>query len=99
MGIVEAQNRLIRGRVLKLLRAVDFNHLAADVLVATLAGCGHQLNIQGLLGILQYLVDKGYVEIRESKVEGVGPITTARITARGVDLIEGSIEDPGVAIV
>ena len=57
MGIVEAQNRLIRGRVLKLLRAVDFNHLAADVLVATLAGCGHQLNIQGLLGILQYLVD------------------------------------------
>ena len=99
MGIVEAQNRLIRGRVLKLLRAVDFHHLAADVLVATLAGCGHQLNIQELLGILQYLVDKGYVEVHREEIEGVGPITTARITARGVDLLEGSTDDPGVAIV
>ncbi|MDV2479784.1 MAG: hypothetical protein RX317_06020 [bacterium] len=98
MGIAEEQNRLIRGRVLKLLRAVNLNHIAADVLVATLVGCGHRLTIDSLLAILQYLVDKGYVEVRESKLEGVGTVTTARITALGIDLLEASVEDPGVAL-
>ncbi len=99
MCIKEHENRLIRGRVLALLRVQGFSHVAADVLVATLAGCGHQLDINKLLTILQYLVDKGYVEVRREEIEGVGPITTARITARGVDLLEGSTDDPGVAIV
>ena len=52
MGLAEEQNRLIRGRVLKLLRAVNLNHIAADVLVATLVGCGHRLTIDSLLAIL-----------------------------------------------
>jgi hypothetical protein len=98
VSLADDQNRLIRGRILKLLRAVNLNHIAADVLVATLSGCGHRLTIESLLAILQYLVDKGYVEVREVTVEGVGPVTTARITARGIDLLEGSVEDPGVAL-
>jgi hypothetical protein len=98
VGLAEEHNRLIRGRILKLLRAVNLNHIAADVLVATLGGCGHRLTIESLLAILQYLVDKGYVEVRELSVEGVGPVTTARITAEGIDLLEGSVEDPGVAL-
>ena len=98
MGLAEEQNRLIRGRILKLLRAVNLNHIAADVLVATLTGCGHRLTIESLLAILQYLVDKSYVEVREATVEGVGSVTTARITAEGIDLLEGSVEDPGVAL-
>lgn len=98
MGLQEHENRLIRGRILKLLRSVDFNHISADVLVSTLSGCGHQLTITSLLGVLQYLVDKEYVEIQGAKFEGVGTVTTARITAKGVDLLEESVSDPGVAL-
>jgi hypothetical protein len=98
VGLQEHENRLIRGRILKLLRSVDFNHISADVLVSTLTGCGHQLTITSLLGILQYLLDKEYVETHEAKVEGLGTMTMARITAKGVDLLEQSVSDPGVAL-
>ena len=98
MGVAEHENRLVRGRVLKFLRTAGFKHIAADVLVGMLTGCGHRITISSLLATLQYLVDKEYVEIQEATFEGIGAVTTARITAKGVDLLEESVSDPGVTL-
>ena len=49
---------------------------------------------------LQYLVDKGYVEKRTTKhpYRRREKITLYKITAKGIDLLEGTVEDAGVLL-
>jgi len=49
---------------------------------------------------LQYLVDKGYAEKRNAKhpFRKREKLTFYKITAKGIDLLEGTIEDMGVIL-
>ena len=49
---------------------------------------------------LQYLADKGYVEIKEvpHPYHRRKKIRLCRITAKGIDLLEGTIHDDGVVL-
>ena len=49
---------------------------------------------------LQYLVDKGYVEKEEKKhpYQRRKKLSFYKISAKGIDLIEGTIEDAGIIL-
>lgn len=50
---------------------------------------------------LDYLQDAGYIEFSNKKVTAYRAFaedTVVRLTRKGVDLVEGTVEDPGVDI-
>lgn len=49
-----------------------------------------------LPGLLQYLSDKGYIEVKPAGEEIGLPMKLIRLLPTGIDLLEGTITDPGV---
>lgn len=47
---------------------------------------------------LDYLEDRGYVSIRDTGEKFGTPIHYVKLTSRGIDLIEGTVHDPGVVM-
>ncbi|WP_427340619.1 hypothetical protein [Caloranaerobacter sp. DY30410] len=47
---------------------------------------------------LCYLEDKGYIRRNDGMLKDVEDDDQIELTAKGIDLIEGTIEDPGVMI-
>lgn len=47
---------------------------------------------------LDYLEDRGYIVIRNSKADFGARLTHVKLTSKGVDLLEGTISDPGVIL-
>lgn len=90
-----AQNRSLRGMILLILaRSVGRPTMVRIVEQAVMSAGG---NVSDTDDLIYYLESKGYVERRtpeEHKVPGIGD--TLVITAKGIDLVEGTTEDPGV---
>lgn len=90
-----AQNRSLRGMILLLLaRSVGRPTMVRIVEQAVLSAGGAMSDTDDLI---YYLESKGYVDRKtpdEHKVPGIGD--TLVITAAGIDLVEGTTEDPGV---
>lgn len=90
--------REIRGWILKTL----YNNLPEwtgdKLLTDILVEGGYTISTPSVQGHLRYLSEKGYVEMREAEVTELGlSRVLAKLTSRGVDLVEGSIEDdPGI---
>ncbi len=95
-----AENRAIRGYILRslakghqntmLCKQIE-NNLIRDELVVS----------PDITKYLQYLQEKDYIQFVGRGITAINYYSkdaVIRLTARGVDLIEGTIEDPGVDI-
>lgn len=88
---------MLRGQVLRTLTL--FYPSPVDV-----SGIKSALLTRGLIisadivKVIHYLENKGYIKISESKITEIEDSNLVELTAKGVDLIEGTITDPGVDI-
>lgn len=76
-------------------------YMVDDLLLRILAQHGYPMLKGELNGaVMTYLKDQGFVEYRMASPFGpkVGPLLYWRIAARGMQLLEGAIADPGVAL-
>jgi len=91
-------SRVLRGRILKVLEIDYPRELSVDFVALTLSENGFPITPSLLEGHVAYLEEKGYLESRRVGVDEAGiERRVIRLTARGKDLLEGSIEpDPGV---
>jgi len=98
MSLARSESRMIRGRILKILE-IDYPHFVSDrVINLTLNDVKLSAPPAVIGGHLQYLMEKGYVEVSPVVSSELGlSMNMARLTAKGKDLLEGSIEpDVGV---
>lgn len=89
------KNRDTRGCIMRALAHSKFRAISSHTLQMALIEKDTDIMPQ-----LYYLADKGYitvVDVREDNLSGIDYLIN--LTAKGVDLLEGSIpEDPGVMI-
>lgn len=96
--INKATLKEIRGWVLRML----YNNLpefTGDKLIyEILMEGGFSITLPLVQGHLRYLEEKGYLELQTASVPELGMTRLlAKLTSKGVDLVEGTIpEDPGV---
>jgi SOS-response transcriptional repressor LexA len=95
-----SKNKAIRGYILRSLGRVTnqtilvrqiSNALQADGLIISPEISQH----------IEYLREKGYIEICNAKTKTYNVFRddgAIRLTAKGVDLLEGTIDDPGVDV-
>ena len=95
-----AKDKSVRAHILRLLKYANYEELSTEVLRTGLAQTGLEEPVAVIEGHLTYLADKGYVETRMVEDPDLGvKMTLARIKAKGMDLLEGSIgHDPGLGI-
>ncbi len=87
-------NKKRRGWILRIL--VKHSKPMNDALIIhALDRAGHAISMPTLHGDLEYLREKGYVEDEETGEFGF-ELHTARLTAKGRDILEESITDPGI---
>lgn len=91
------KNKRMRGQILRTLAL--FFPSPVDV-----AGLKSALLARGMIisadvsKTLYYLKDKDYIKISKNKVTDIEDYDLVELTAKGVDLIEETIEDPGVEV-
>ena len=91
------QNRARRGWVLRILNYFN-NEKSRDlndkIIQDGLQEAGHGVPLPVLHADLRYLEERGYVHLTQAEM----PFTmmVARITSKGVDLYEGTVEDEGI---
>lgn len=98
MGLKGHEARETRGRILKILDRAYPDELGDELISLTLNDINMCTGPALLRGHIDYLEEKGYVESRTLESEDLD-ITRhmVRLTAKGKDLLEGSIpHDPGV---
>ncbi|MHB1026089.1 MAG: hypothetical protein ACYC24_10360, partial [Desulfobacteria bacterium] len=70
-----------------------------DLIILTLGDAQFAASPAVLRGYVEYLHEKGYVEVQDVEAGGISR-TMVRLTAHGKDLLEGNIPvDPGISIV
>lgn len=98
----EARNesRELRGFILTMCKH-NYPHGCSEKLILTTLGENQFASSPALLRAhIEYLEEKGYVRIEDVQAHGLGiSRTLVFITAKGIDLLEGSIpQDPGVLL-
>ena len=94
------QNKAIRGYILRTLAKGHVN----SALVRTVASALVQEQLiltPDISKHLDYLVDAGYVEFTNKRVNAYTAFkndSVIKLTREGVDLLEGTTEDPGVEV-
>lgn len=91
------KNKILRGQVLKTLTlfypdAVDVSGIKSGLMARGIIVTADSMKT------LHYLQDKGYIRITASKIQDLEDGDLIELTAKGVDLIEDTIQDPGVVI-
>ncbi|MDI3547901.1 MAG: hypothetical protein PWR10_1553 [Halanaerobiales bacterium] len=97
-NLTNMQNRVIRGRILKILKT-NYPYPAGEELISNiLTDAQYNISPPQVNAQLIYLEEKGYVKMQEADVPGLDIFRNqAKITPKGIDLLEGNIEDdPGV---
>ncbi len=100
MSLKGHEAREIRGRILKILDRAYPDEIGDELISLTLNDINMSVGPALLRGHIDYLEEKGYVESYTVGSEDLD-ITRrlVRLTAKGKDLLEGSIpRDPGVNI-
>lgn len=60
---------------------------------------GHELMAgTDIAAHLDYLADRGYILVKDTGDKFGAPIYYVKLTSKGVDLLEGTIGDPGVIL-
>lgn len=92
--------RFIRGQILKLLQKNRPADLSADMLWELLDLRNYSITEKELLNFLTYLDEKGYITLQAERLSPEEMDTVMiTLTARGTDLLEGSIaDDEGIEV-
>lgn len=94
------RNKAIRGYIIRCL-VKGHNYTAATRAIAgAMYGAGLILS-PDISKHVDYLVDAGYVEVTDGKIKAYRTYADdaiLKLTKDGVDLAEGTIEDPGVDV-
>lgn len=93
-----ARNKAIRGYIIRSLAKGNNNTLLCRQLTNIMSDDGVVIS-PDISKYLDYLKEKGYIEFTNKKVTSYTAYlndATIRLTAKGVDLVEGTIEDAGV---
>jgi len=91
------KNKMLRGQVLKTLTLfypapVDISNIKTALMTR-----GYIITADSMK-VLHYLQDKGYIRMTENKIQDIDDSDLVELTAKGVDLIEDTIEDAGVVV-
>jgi repressor of nif and glnA expression len=91
-------NKSIRGYILKLIHETSYpKPIGSNIIESCLIRVGMGISISTLIGHLNYLEDRGYVETKEVSLgHEFNALTLVSLTSKGVDLMEGTIADPGI---
>lgn len=92
-----AENRQTRGEILNVLRMNYPGMLSEKQVISWLEQLGY-VTYENIKEYLEYLQDKGYISIEVRRIKSFRQEnTTIKLTPKGVDLMEGNIEeDPGI---
>ena len=95
------QTRIIRGRILKILKTNYPYPTGSELISDILTDNQYKISPPQVQAQLIYLKEKEYIEIVENDIDGINLTSTmAKITTKGIDLLEGAIKkDPGVRLV
>jgi len=84
----------LRGKILHLLRKT-INGLDKDGIVHVFY---QYYKLSEIEEALRYLEDKGYIQAEDVKISPRLSYKFYRITARGIDLLDGIVEEKGIAV-
>jgi len=92
-------NRNLRRDILRTLNYIPLTPFRAVAILNALRPTGYDdLTISSLEGQINYLEEKGYIKKSMARNEILGEeIDLIQITAKGIDILEGSSSDVGVA--
>jgi hypothetical protein len=100
MGLERHEARIIRGHIMQILKVAYPGPVSIELLEVTLNDRACPASPAVVKGYVEYLADKGYVKFWEQKDDVLGVTRTlVKLTAEGIDLLEGNIPpDPGVVL-
>lgn len=90
-------NKAIRGYIIRCL-VKGFNNTALTRQISNSMMAAGLILSPDIGKHLDYLEDAGYIEYTDEKVTAYAKDAVIKLTKEGVDLAEGTIEDPGVDI-
>lgn len=93
-------NKAIRGYIIRSLVKGNNNSLLVRQISNALINSG-MVHTPDVGKYLDYLVEAGYIDFTDRKVKGFSAFrddAIIKLTKKGVDLVEGTTEDPGVDI-
>lgn len=94
MSVNSMRNKHIRGHIMYLLMLSHPTPTTSKVLETGMLSSMMVVN-PDISAYLDYLVDRGYVEKTEKPEFG---LVYYKLTSRGIDLMENTINDPGVIL-
>lgn len=100
MGLEKFEARITRGHLLQILKIAYPGPASIELLEITLNDRACPTSPAIIRGYIDYLKDKGYVTVWDEQDDALGVTRTlVKLTAAGVDLVEGNIPaDPGVVL-
>lgn len=88
----------VRGFILKLLEITHPQPTPSSAMSAALVQNNLVIN-PDISRYTTYLADKGYIEVKDVALKSIRVDAVAlKLTPKGIDLLEGTIDDPGVDI-
>lgn len=90
-------NKRMRGYILKAMKIC----YPSPELIESLRSSMLSTQLEESLDIMphvEYLRDRGYLEVKKTETDYGTRLTYVKLTSRGVDVLEGTISDPGVIL-
>ena len=94
-GIQVTKNKMLRGQFLRTIALFYPSPISIKQLKISLVSKGMTVDAD-VSKIASYLTDKEYIRVIQGCIQGFEDDDMVELTAKGVDLIEGTITDPGV---
>ncbi len=98
--LTKYESRIQRGQILKVLKVAYPGPASLELLEVTLNDRHCNASPASIKGYIEYLEEKGYVSADDERDDLLGVTRTlVKLSAKGIDLLEGNIPaDPGVAL-
>lgn len=94
-GVQVTRNKMLRGQFLRTIALFYPSQISLKNLKTSLLTKGMTVEAD-VAKVVSYLKDKGYIRFTQGCIQGFEDDDMVELTAKGVDLIEGTISDPGV---
>ncbi|WP_425058386.1 hypothetical protein SCACP_30360 [Sporomusa carbonis] len=99
MALGTVLNKQARGYILKVCKISYPQPVGSNVLDVCLVDAGMAASPTQLEGYIKYLEERGYVTMKEAGLSLLGTtLLLVNLTAKGIDLLEGTLSDPGVCL-
>lgn len=95
--INRAQNEVLRIRILRVAEAVYPKWIAEAALFRTIEESHVDTSLNDLDFNAHYLSEKGFLQIENAKGKNRKGAWRIKLTARGIDFLEGRIDEPALA--